>query len=186
MSEDEVSNLIESLTAGPHAAAGLDIETPKGQKTLEQERHMIASFHKTFPSYHYYETDKTRDSVNDGIILRPSRNEIVAVTEAKCRNCTVEDITVHWCNEWLITWKKVRRNADLAREMRLNLVGILYCVKSGVALMKKLYDGNSDVWLTDFRTAHTETQRTINGGRVVRENAFINMEGAFRFKVVVP
>ena len=67
--------------------------------------------------------------------------------------------------------------------MRVNLTGMLYCLKSNTVLMKQLYDGNKDEWLADFRTANTETQRTVNGGRVVRENAFINMDNALRFRV---
>lgn len=161
----------------------LDIATPLGQATLAHERKLIAAFHRTYPPYLYVETDKTRDAVNDGVIVRRKDNTMLAVVESKCRDMTVENLYEDWCGEWLITWRKVKECSLLARAMRVNLTGMLYCLKSNVVLMKQLYDGNKDVWLTDFRTANTETQRTVNGGRVVRENAFINMENALRFRV---
>ena len=160
----------------------MDILTPKGQETLRKERAVIAAWPRLYPGFLYIETDKERDAVNDGIIVKAKTNTIVAVCETKCRGSTIEQFD-NWNREWLITYKKIKRNAFLAREMRVFFTGIMYLAPSNILLVKNLYDGNADKWLVDFRTDKTETQQTVNGGRVVRENAFIDMRGAREFTV---
>lgn len=163
----------------------MDIQSPKGQVTLAQERMVIAGFHKIFPNFLYAETDKDCDAVNDGVILNRKTNTIVAVCETKCRGASIEQLANDWKWEWLITHKKIERNAFLAREMRVFFTGILYLAHSNLLLMKQLYDGRTDKWLATYRTAKTTTRRNVNGGSATRENAFIDMRDANQFKLAV-
>jgi hypothetical protein len=159
----------------------MDILTPKGQVTRQQEQQVIAAFHKKYPEYLYAETHKERDSVNDGIILNRKTSVIVAVCETKCRGASLDQFENKWHRRWLITNRKIQENMQLARAMRCYFTGILYLTQSNLILMKHLYDGNADKWLAEYNTAHCETQRNINGGRTIRENAFVDMSGAQRF-----
>lgn len=162
---------------------GLDVLTPKGQVTLEQERRVIAAFHKHYPGFSYIETDKTRDAVNDGVIVRTKTSTIVAVCETKCRGATLDDFERKWGYRWLMTHRKIKENAILARGMRVFFTGLLFLAESDMLLVQNLYDGNSDRWLVEYDVADTETQRTVNGGTTIRSNAFLDMRGARRFSV---
>lgn len=160
----------------------LDINTPLGQAKLRDERRLIDAFHEHCSLYLYAETDKDRDAVNDGIIFNRDSRAIVSVVETKCRGSSIEWFEKHG-GTWLITWKKVKRCAFLAREMRVFFTGILYFVPSNIALMAHVYDGNNDKWLIEPNVRETETQATVNGGRTVKENAFLDMKNALRFPV---
>lgn len=161
----------------------MHIHTERGKETLEQERRVMAAFHKIFPNYQYVETDKDRDAVNDGIIMNRKTGTIIAVCETKCRSASTQQLVEQWHNEWLVTHKKIKRNAFVAREMRCYFTGLLYLAASDDLLITQLYDGNLDRWLVKYRTAETETQKNNAGGTAIRENAFIDMTDAKRFNV---
>jgi hypothetical protein len=80
-------------------------------------------------------------------------------------------------NEWLITWEKVRIGLEMARGLCVPLFGFLYLVDDQTLLVQELSVG---ILRRDF----TATQKTINGGVAVRENAFIRMTDAGIFRGV--
>jgi len=61
--------------------------------------------------------------------------------------------------------------------MGVPCVGFLYLVKPKVLLTQRLSD-NEGRLAAEVRLSTTSTQATINGGRALRTNAFINMAGA--------
>lgn len=160
----------------------LSIESEVGRVTLEQERKVIATFHKHFPQHQLIETNKKLDAVNDGIIFHRATGVITSIVETKCRGASLDDLQ-GWGWEWLVTWQKVERCAMIAREMRVFFTGFLYLTHSDLLLMVKIYDGANDKWLVRYRKQETETQRNNKGGKTIRMNAFIDMRSATRFKM---
>ena len=73
----------------------LDINTERGQASLEYERkmldrirHMMCSKHKNNSAL--IETDKNMDAKIDGIIIKD--NQISGIFESKCRNMSLMDL----------------------------------------------------------------------------------------------
>ena len=67
----------------------MDIKTPKGQKTLEDERIAARLFELNFPMYKYVETDKAQPIPYDATIFCGEKP--MAIVETKCRY----DMTLH-------------------------------------------------------------------------------------------
>jgi len=95
---------------------------------------------------------------------------ICAVAEIKWRAPSLTFSSLHRLNSYLITHRKLQRGRVAARLLR-----VPYIVVAGLA--------DADVWWTvadlsgrwveKVHVAKTTTQRTINGGRVLRWNAYI-------------
>ena len=61
--------------------------------------------------------------------------------------------------------------------MQVPLVGFLYLVEDDILLHKKLWEPELG-WVCSMSIRLTYTQATVNGGRALRSNAFIDMKDA--------
>lgn len=159
----------------------LDILTEKGQKTLGDESEAVRLFEKNNPGWYYASTNKSRPIVADGILCHDGT--IAAVVETKCRyGVDIEKFRGQFGSEWLVTEKKIRECASLARLLEVPLVGFLYLVDSRVLLTKKIADATG-CYVTKITIDNTQTQMTVNGGVAIRSNAYIDMSGAREFRL---
>jgi hypothetical protein len=153
----------------------LDIDTARGQVTLQQERRAVAIFHHHFPGHHFYPTPKFRPAVIDGVIVHDDR--LYAIAEMKCRTMSLAEFETRFRSEWLVTYEKIEIAHRLADGLCVQFWGMLYLIPDDVLLCKALY--RSDIgWLARFSVCKTDTQATVNGGRASRDNAFIDMSEA--------
>lgn len=147
----------------------LDIATPKGQVSLRDEQ-IVARWFNRKEAHRYLQTPKDSPAKVDAILSRGE--EIIGLAETKCRyNITLQDFKRKFHNEWLVTWEKVESGLKMAEQLCVPLYGFLYLVDDDTLLIVNLSKAK-------IRREFTETQETINGGTIVRENAFISMEGA--------
>lgn len=153
----------------------LDIDTPKGQRTLQQENRAVEIFHQNFPEYTYVATPKDKPASVDAVIQHG--NNIVAVVETKCRNTKLATFQNEFGNEWLVTADKIERCRQIALDFNVRLCGFLYLVPDDVLLTITIYNEHG-LLVPAMRLVATETQATCNGGKVVRNNAFISMASA--------
>lgn len=160
----------------------LDIQTEKGQVSLEQEQILINSFERNYPDYLTIQTPKDEPSDVDGFIVSKSKNEIVSVFETKCRNATLNQMK-NWGNEWLVTYEKIVKGAEVARRLCVSFTGLLYLIDEPIGLVVKIADRDGN-FLPKIRIEKTLTQRTINGGEVFRNNAFIDISTSSKFRIV--
>lgn len=153
----------------------LDILTPRGQVSLADEQ-AVARWFNGFPSCQYIQTPKDSPAAVDAVLVE--HGKIIGVAETKCRyGLTLAKFQNEFGNEWLITWEKVRIGLEMARGLCVPLFGFLYLVDDQTLLVQELSVG---ILRRDF----TATQKTINGGVAVRENAFIRMTDAGIFRGV--
>ena len=110
----------------------------------------------------------------DGFTIKGDR--ITSCFESKCRKMTRRQLA-QWGNEWLVTYEKIQHGATLARTLGVPFYGFLYLVPDGIILTVKIADKQGD-FLPRIRLERTETQRTINGGKIVRTNAYIDISNA--------
>lgn len=151
----------------------LDILTEKGQRTVLQEQRAKEIVEMT-TKYRYIETPKDMPCSVDAILV--SDGCVVGVAETKCRNMTLSQFE-RFNNEWLVTQVKLDKAQRLAKELYVPLYGVLYLVPEDTVLFKKLSNADGS-WNVSFRTEDTRTQATVNGGTIVRSNAFIDMSKA--------
>jgi hypothetical protein len=156
----------------------VDILTERGQVSLNDEQALAKWLEKTF-AMKYIQTPKETPALVDAILTNKNSSELLGVAETKCRYdlASLEQFQTNYKNEWLVTWSKVSNAINIATSMGVPCVGFLYLVKPKVLLTQRLSD-NEGRLAAEMRLSTTSTQATINGGRALRTNAFINMAGA--------
>ena len=160
----------------------LDVQSPRGQVAVRDEERAVALFEQRYPNYRYCHTDKQTMAKLDGMIWhRDDRLAYLVLTS--CRyDCTL-DTFAGWDWEWLVTWRKLQQGAIISRYLQAPLLGFLYVVDQQTLLVQTLYNPvfpPAQRWRTPIRVDRTVTQATINGGRVMRWNAFIKIDKAQR------
>jgi len=160
----------------------LDILTPKGQESAREEQEMLDSLRITFPDSMFVNTPKHNPSKVDGFTIR--NNEITSCFESKCRQMTRDQLS-KWGDEWLVTYEKIVHGANLAKSLCVPFYGFLYLVPDGLILTIKIADHNGDL-MPPIRLERTETSKCINGGKVIKTNAYINVTGAGSIRYMPP
>jgi len=153
----------------------VDVLSKRGVATLEQEERAAHLISLHFPQYQYIHTPKHKPARVDAMLCRGG--DISRVIETKCRTCSLHTFRTSFKNEWLITYEKLAASRHIASELGVPLAGFLYLVPDDVLLVQQITDDNG-LWKVKIRLEATQTQRTINGGLQVRNNAFIDMSNA--------
>ena len=157
----------------------MDIFTPKGQESLEQERKLLASFCAA-TNYSVIETDKNQPAQVDGFIVNDG--VLCGVFESKCRKADVAKMH-KWGDEWILTHQKLLDGAEISKRLCTPFYGIVYLLDEPIGIFIKLTDSEGKV-LPKVRVENTETQATINGGTVVRANAYIDLSPCLTFPII--
>lgn len=155
----------------------LDINTPKGQQSLEQERVLLDALRNKLKA-EIIETDKELDAVVDGIIH--VNGVLRGIIECKCRDLSETELIAF--ETWLITYRKLQEAAKISKALRTPLFGAVYCLKDNRVAFWKLTDDTGQ-FIVNFDVKETKTKRTINGGTTVRANAFIPVSEASWFTI---
>lgn len=150
----------------------LDIESPRGQQSLVEERRMLAAIRLYLPGFRIIETDKSKPDDVDGYLIKQGR--VRGVFESKCRHMTRETLRGPFQNEWLVTTDKLVRGVAEAKKYDAPFFGFLYLVPDDVALAIRLADEDGQ-FLPPMREQWTLTQATCNGGQIERLNTYVDM-----------
>jgi hypothetical protein len=151
----------------------MDILSPKGQLSVEDEQRAVKIFVSNFAGFIYAETPKNKPADIDAFII--NNGIIVACVETKCRyDCDLHKFQTQYENKWLVTFDKLEKARSIAKSLCIKSVGFLYLKQSDVLLVQSISDQNGN-YIPDINIATTATQATINGGKAIRTNAFINM-----------
>ena len=153
----------------------LDVNSPKGQESLEHELRAVELWQHCYSDFTYVHTPKNGAALVDAVIVDNDTN-VVAVVEQKSRNMSLEQLN-KWNMEWLITFDKIKAGQKTAKALGVPFIGFLYLIPDDLLLTKQLSNAKGE-WTCDFRTDITETQETINGGKIERLNAYIDMTEA--------
>jgi hypothetical protein len=151
---------------------GLDINTPKGQKTVKEEIKMLKYVSKCF-NVKIKITKKDKPFPHDGIISNPETNKIIGVFESKNRQITLQELE-DW-GSWLITYEKLEKCRQVAKKYNVPLYGFLGIEKNNLVMYWKITDSEGN-YLFEFDHYNTITQSTVNGGEAYRDNAFLPIE----------
>lgn len=153
----------------------LDINTPKGQISLEQEREAHAIISKKW-NVSVIETPKKSIATGDGFLVR--NGEIIAFFETKCRyDMSYEELLNR--GSWLVTLKKIEKCKAVSRLLQVPFLGFLYLLPKDnptekVLLFWKITNEDGE-YAFNFDVQEQPTQRTINGGETIRKNAYFSI-----------
>lgn len=161
-----------TMTYEYHPSIELAIRSIKGQLSLQYEVDAAAIFERWWPQYHYVHTDKTKPIYFDAYLTKNGKK--VAIVETKCRyDMDYKTFVTVRKNKWMLTEKKLLRNAIICANERLPLYGFLYFTQCKTLLVKQL--GEKSGRLREYERRKTTTTADINGGSITDWNAFIDM-----------
>lgn len=154
----------------------LGVLSEKGQKAVEQARVGLSLIPRK-----YIETSQSREGAIDGFFLNDSGEYIAAAFEVKARDMTLERLNKSFAGEWLLTFEKIKKGAEVAKHLCVPFFGVVYLVPEDKTLLIKLTDDHGNI-VAPMRLEVTPTQATCNGGSAMRTNAYISMHSARVFK----
>tara|TARA_R100000149_G_scaffold21897_1_gene8302 strand:- start:304 stop:786 length:483 start_codon:yes stop_codon:yes gene_type:complete len=151
----------------------MDILTTKGQKSLEYEKKMLEKIRKSICKKHknssmLIETNKDMDAKIDGVIIK--NNELSGIFESKCRDMGLIQLMEY--GSWLVTFEKILDGKRLSEMLRVPYLGFLYLIKDDIVMYWKITNKYGN-FMFDFDVKNTRTQKTINGGIIMRTNAYL-------------
>jgi uncharacterized protein (DUF849 family) len=135
-------------------------------------------FAKHYPDYEYCETPKDKPADIDAILIK--QNQIMRVVETKCRDLTIEEFIGRFNYQWLVTFDKLEKGRRISHALQVPFIGFLYLMPSDLLLVQQI--ANEYSYVPEITLMQTETQKTINGGRITRSNAYIDMSNATQLK----
>lgn len=161
----------------------MDIHTPKGQESRQQERDAVRIFNTHFPdtTYKFAHDFNSKLAISGGLINK--RNELIGVVKTKCRQDSLATFQTTYRWEWMITKAAMIDAAAFADTRLVPLWGFLYLVPQKILLIKMLYHNGE--WKVRQSSRQTESQATINGGTATRMNMFLDIRDADRFTINV-
>ena len=112
-------------------------------------------------------------SLVDGIAVKD--NEITHVVEFKSRNESME--SMERFGSYLISYDKIENGLQICRMMRVPFILIVYLIKDGVVMGIEI--GDEFGVSVEMEIKETRTQKSIEGGTVIRRNAFIDLENFY-------
>ena len=138
----------------------------------------MAIFAKHFPDYEYCETPKDKPADIDAILIK--QNQIMRVVETKCRDLTIEEFIGRFNYQWLVTFDKLEKGRRISHALQVPFIGFLYLMPSDLLLVQQI--SNEYSYVPEITIFQTATQKNINGGQIIRSNAYIDMSNATQLK----
>lgn len=153
----------------------LDINTKKGQESLIHERE-VQEIIKNNWKVSIIETPKIHSAKCDGFLVRD--NNIIALFETKCRyDMTYSELLER--ETWLVTLEKIEACKQLSKLLQVPFLGFLYLRPKHSTERVLLYWKITNIqgeYEFEFSSYEQETQKTINGGTIIRKNAYLPVE----------
>lgn len=153
----------------------MDILTPKGMVTRIQEIDAIQIFLGKYPDFDFIQTPKDTPADIDGFIVRGGT--IISGVEVKCRMMSYHDLMNKYKAEWLITHDKIERGISVCRSLGVDFRGFLFLVPEQILLIVRIWDFKTGETV-GMELEETRTQATVNGGSIIRLNAYVDVSHA--------
>lgn len=133
----------------------------------------------------YVNSPKQKPAPIDAVIVSVEEcdgervNTAVAVAEMKCRSMTLQKFREDYRSELLITFPKLVSGSEAAKLLRVPFWVLLW-LPNDAALLRLVVADDAGEFVAPFRAACSITTATINGGTLVRQNAYLDFGQAER------
>ena len=159
----------------------LDINTARGQETARQELDAAGLFERSFPGVTYIHTPKRKPADYDSVLVK--NGSIIAVVAMRC--CAKYDLETFRSSRFgtslLISFHKLLKGVDAARINCVPFTVMVYFPTDRALLCQRVWEPEYG-FKVGFRVEKTKTQATVNGGEAIRDNAYIDMDGAIELR----
>ena len=157
----------------------LDCKTPRGQKAIDQQN----KTQRMLESLGYFCVNtRNDDDYSDVLLSKIERgiHKLYGVAEIKTRytagNAILTVGFIEHCGGYLITMEKIEKGVELAKILRVPFFLIVRLIgDKNKILVWKIWDQK---YLFEFEKRHSVTQKTINGGKAHRLNAYLPIQNA--------
>ena len=154
----------------------MDIKTPKGRQTLDDEAKAASLFSTRYPQYSYCETPKDEPASVDAVLVQ--NKQIRAVVETKCRyDMTFVQLITDREAQWMISFDKIIKGKTVSAHLGVPFLGFLYLVPQDILIVTKITDERGEI-VCKMSVTERLTQRTVNGGTNRKTIALINLENS--------
>jgi hypothetical protein len=155
----------------------LDINTPRGQESVQEERDMLDIIKSRYHSSQFFHTPIKRAALIDGFIVK--NNELIAIYESKCRRESLDSFKAHpFNNEWMISHHKINSGASLSKALAVPLWGFLYLVQDRKIIAIQFTDDKGN-YIQPMRIERKKTSKCCNGGTMLDTCVFININNGY-------
>jgi hypothetical protein len=155
----------------------LDINTPRGQESVQEERDMLDIIKSRYHASQFFHTPIKRAALIDGFIVK--NNELIAIYESKCRRESLDSFKAHpFNNEWMISHHKINSGASLSKALAVPLWGFLYLVQDRKVIAIQFTDDKGN-YIQPMRIERKKTSKCCNGGTMLDTCVFININNGY-------
>lgn len=142
----------------------------------EANRHEETAFDYLLKRYNWQIITTPQFALIDGVAYM--NHEITHIIEFKSRDESWDSM-MHY-GTYLISWDKIQNGMQMAKMMRVPFILIVYLVQSDMVLGVELATEDGTLAIDDIDVKETRTQRSIEGGSVMRKNAYIDLIHFYR------
>lgn len=142
----------------------------------EANRHEETAFDYLLKRYNWQIITTPQFALIDGVAYM--NHEITHIIEFKSRDESWDSM-MHY-GTYLISWDKIQNGMQIAKMMRVPFILIVYLVQSDMVLGVELATEDGTLAIDDIDVKETRTQRSIEGGSVMRKNAYIDLIHFYR------
>lgn len=142
----------------------------------EADRYEETAFDYLLKRYNWHIVTTPQFALIDGVAYM--NREITHIIEFKSRDESWDSM-VHY-GTYLISWDKIQNGMDMARMMRVPFILVVYLAQSQMVLGVELATEDGTLAIPDIEVKETRTQRSIDGGSVMRKNAYIDLIHFYR------
>lgn len=140
-----------------------------------QEQDAIQSFLGKYPDFDFIQTPKDTPADIDGFIA--DETTLISGVEVKCRNMSYYDLMNKFNAKWLVTYDKIERGIAVCRSLGIDFRGFLYLVPEQILLIVRIWNFKTGETV-GMELEESRTQATVNGGSIVRLNAYVDIRDA--------
>ena len=142
----------------------------------EADRHEETAFDYLLKRYNWNIITTPQFALIDGVAYM--NHEISHIIEFKSRDESWDSM-MHY-GTYLISWNKIQNGMEMSRMMRVPFILIVYLVQSQMVLGVEIATEDGALAIPDIEVKETRTQRSIEGGSVMRKNAYIDLIHFYR------
>lgn len=142
----------------------------------EADRHEETAFDYLLKRYSWHIVTTPQFALIDGVAY--IGREITHIIEFKSRDESWDSM-MHY-GTYLISWDKIQNGMTMARMMRVPFILVVYLAQSQMVLGVELAAEDGSLAIPDIEVRETRTQRSIEGGSVMRKNAYIDLIHFYR------
>lgn len=136
----------------------------------DYERYEETAFDYLLKKYQWQIATTPRYALIDGVASMGG--QITHVIEFKSRNESYE--SMNRMGTYLISYDKLTNGLQMAKMMSVPFILLVYLIKDRTMMgLRVAEDGQ---FVIDFEIKDTITQKSIEGGQVIRRNAFIGID----------